>query len=118
MNLGKRDENEQDPLAVKDLSGNDGKGTSWRKVHSAAQQSVGRASSLGSNKGRGQYPNFTNRRVLTFAILGRVLVIAIVGYLLLSQSIPTVVQAPVNQAPVKQATPPSAISQPVPQPDK
>src|SRR5438034_541948 len=46
MNLGKRDDIEQDPLEVKDLSGNDGKDNSWRKVHSAAQQAVGRASSL------------------------------------------------------------------------
>lgn len=118
MNLGKRDEIEQDPLAVKDSSGNDGKETSWRKVHSAAQQAVGRASSLSSDHSRGQYPDFTNRRVLIFAILGGVVVIAIVGYLSLSRFVPTVVQAPVNQAPVKQTTPPSAISQPVPPPDK
>ncbi|PYT06094.1 MAG: hypothetical protein DMF60_10075 [Acidobacteria bacterium] len=114
MNPGKRrDEVEQDPLAVKDLSGKNGKDHSWREVHSAAQQAVGRASSLGSNAGRGRYPDFTNKRVLIFAILGAVVVVVIVVYIVLSRPAPTVVQAP-----VKQTTPTAPISQPVPPPDK
>ena len=113
MNPGKRDEVEQDPLAVKDLSSKNGKDHSWREVHSAAQQAVGRASSLGSSSGVGRYPDFTNKRVRIFAILGAVVVAAIVGYIVLSRPAPTVVQAP-----VKQTTPTAPISQPVPPPDK
>ena len=115
MNLGKRDEIEQDPLAVGDLSGKNEKDHSWREVHSAAQQAVGRASSLGSNrnKGRGRYPDFTNKRVLIFAILGAIVVAAIVGYLLLTRPAPAVVQVP-----PKQSTPSPANSQPAPPPDK
>jgi uncharacterized membrane protein YhiD involved in acid resistance len=113
MNLGKRDESEEDPLEVRDLGGKNGKDQSWRKVHSAAQQAVGRASSLGSPEGPARYPDFTNKRVLIFAILGIVIVATIVAYLVLSKPAPTVVQAP-----VKQSTSPAASSQPVPPPEK
>jgi Domain of unknown function (DUF4956) len=113
MNLGKRDETDPDPLAVTDSSGKNGEDRNRREVHSAAQKAVGRASLLGSNNGRGRYPEVTNKRVLIFAIVAAVVIATIVGYLVLSRPAPTVVQTP-----VKQTTSPVANSQPVPPPDK
>ena len=113
MNLGKRDEVERDPLAVRDSSGKNGEDRSWREVHSAAQKAVGRASSLGSNNGKGRYAEVTNKPVLIFAIIAGLIIATIVGYLVLSKSAPEVVQTP-----VRQSTPPATNSQPAPPPDK
>ena len=115
MNLGKRDDIEPDPLEVGDSNENE-KDHSWRNVHSAAQQAVGRASSLGSNQG-GLYPEVTNRRILIFGILGGILIVGVLGYFVLNRETPTVVQAPVQSPPPKQSTPSTANPQPVPPPN-
>src|SRR6185369_15758240 len=91
-----------------------GKDPSFRKVRSAAQEAVGRASSLGSNNGAGQYPQPSNRRVLVFAVIAAVGVAAILGYLLLNRP-----AEPVAKAPVRQSTSPAAAtSQTPPQPER
>ncbi|MEK6320481.1 MAG: DUF4956 domain-containing protein [Acidobacteriota bacterium] len=113
MNLGKRDEiEEKDPLAVKDSSAKNEKENSWREVRSAAQQAVGRASSLGPTTGGARFSAFTNKRVLAFAILGAVVVGAVVAYLLLGR--PTT--APAVQIPARPGAPSAAASPPTPAP--
>jgi len=115
MNLGKREEVDPDPLEVRDLTGKNGKDHSWRDVHSAAQQAVGRASSLGSKNSK--YPDLSNKRVFIFAILGGLVVALIIGYLVLSRPAETVTK--VSPPPsTKQSAPTAPNPQPVPPPDK
>ena len=115
MNLGKREEVDPDPLEVRDLTGKNGKDHSWRDVHSAAQQAVSRASSLGSKNSN--YPELTNKRVFIFAILGAVVVAVIIGYLVLSRPAETVTKVS-PPASTKQSAPTAPNTQPVPPPDK
>ena len=114
MNFGKRDEIQEDPLDVRDLSGKNGKESSPRAVRSAAQKAVGRASSLGSTNSKARNSGFMNKRVLALVIVGGITVAAVVAYLLLGRPAATPVQPP-----VKQGTPSVSSPQTVPTaPDK
>lgn len=114
MNLGKRQDVEPDPLAVRDSSGGNGNENRWREVRSAAQQAVGRASSLGQDSGSTERPGLMNKRIATFAVIGSVVVAAIIVFLILSR--PSSPAVPAVQVTAKQGVPSAAASQPAPAP--
>lgn len=100
-----RDEIEKDPLSLGHTGRHNGKAHD-RAVHSAAQKAIERASSLGSAPVKGSL-EVGRKQLVMFAILGGVVIAAVIGYLVLSRTTPTPVQTP-----ARQSAPPVANSQP------
>ncbi|MFY9557324.1 MAG: DUF4956 domain-containing protein, partial [Blastocatellia bacterium] len=113
MNIdSERDENQEDPLALKDLPADEGK-ERRNEVRAAAQKAVRHASSLGPPSLKSRLSGLANKQVLAIALLlGGVIIASIIAYILLGRS-----GSPSSQ-PVRPAAPgPSTVNQPAPAPE-